>query len=232
MAEGSNVIRVLLASEYRVRSILLTPRKLDVLAPELEGVDVPIYIAGQQVMNRTVGFNIHRGAVAVAERPPPQSLDDTVRGARRVGVVEAMTDQENLGQLFRNAAGLGVDALLLCPRTCDPFYRRTVRVSMGQVLRVPHARLANWPDALDVLRGAGFTITALTPAASAADLTGVDPHRFERVALMVGSEGPGLTVDALARADLQLRIPMAGDVDSLNVATAAAIAFHHFRVRT
>lgn len=231
MAEGVNVIRVLVAAPYGVRSVLVTPQKLSALAADLDGLDAPVYVARAEVMNRTVGFNIHRGAVAVADRPLPLSPADVIDRATRVAVVEAMTDQENLGQLFRNAAALGIEGVVLCPRSCDPLYRRTVRVSMGQVLRVPHARLIEWPHGLDALRAAGFAFLALTPAAEADDLDHVDRAALERIAFMVGAEGSGLTPEALDYADGRVRIPMARGVDSLNVATAAAIAFHHFRPR-
>lgn len=222
------MIRRLLESRYRVRSVLLTPQKYAVLRADLEGTAAPVYVAGQPVMNRVVGFNIHRGAVASAARLPAAAIGDAVAGAERVALVEGLTDQENLGVIFRNAAALGVDAVVLCPRTCDPLYRRTVRVSMGHVLHVRHARLARWPEQLDDVRAAGFAVVALTPEPTATDIRTIDARAFPRLALMVGSEGPGLTAGALARADARVRIPMAAHVDSLNVATAAAIAFHHF----
>jgi tRNA G18 (ribose-2'-O)-methylase SpoU len=149
-----------------------------------------------------------------------------LRDARLVAVLEGVNDHENLGALFRNAAALGVDAVLLGPRCSDPLYRRSVRVSMGHVLRVPFAELPGpWPESLDVLRAAGMQVAALTPAADAVPLT-VSGLRGERVAVLLGAEGPGLSAEALAAADVRVRIPMAAGVDSLNVATAAAVAFH------
>ena len=229
IGEGVHVIRRLVTSAYPVRSVLVTPRKFEALRGDLETVRAPVYVAEQAVMNRVAGFNIHRGAVASADRLPARVVGDVLEGAARVAVVEALTDQENLGLIFRNAAGLGLDAVLLCPRTCDPLYRRTVRVSMGHVLHVPHARFDLWPDGLEDLRRSGFTIVALTPGASATDIGTVDAGAFERVAVMIGSEGPGLSDAALEAADLRVRIPMAPGVDSLNVANAAAIAFFCLR---
>jgi tRNA G18 (ribose-2'-O)-methylase SpoU len=161
----------------------------------------------------------------VADRagsPDPVAL---LRAARLVAVLEGVNDHENLGALFRNAAALGVDAVLLGPRCSDPLYRRSVRVSMGHVLRVPFAELPGpWPESLDLLRAAGLQVAALTPAA-AVPLT-ASGLRGERVAVLLGAEGPGLSAEALAAADVRVRIPMAAGVDSLNVATAAAVAFH------
>lgn len=229
VAEGVHVIRRLVRSAYPVRSVLVAPRKLEALREDLAGLTAPVYVASQDVLNRVVGFNIHRGAVAVAGRLAPQRAEAVAANAARVVVVEGMTDQENLGLIFRNAAGLGIDAVLLCPRTCDPLYRRTVRVSMGHVLATPHARFVRWPHGLDDLNAAGFKTVALTPDPSAVDLDAVDPRPTDKVAILVGAEGPGLTPGAMARAGVRVRIPMAAGVDSLNVAAAAAIAFHHFR---
>jgi tRNA G18 (ribose-2'-O)-methylase SpoU len=224
IAEGALVVRSLLSSPYRVRSVLVTPRKFTALADALPP-DVPVYVAPRPLLKAVVGFDLHRGAVAAADRPSP-AVDavTVVDGARALLVVENVSDAENMGSLFRNAAAVGVDGVLLSPRCCDPLYRRTVRVSMGHVLHIPFARLDPWPGALsDVVRHAGFTVLALTPSSDALDVADVDAAR---PAVLVGAEGPGLTDDALARADARVRIAMRGGVDSVNVATAAAIAFH------
>jgi len=223
IAEGVVVVRRLLDSPYPVRSLLGVPRRLAEL--DLSAVDAPAYAADADTMARIVGFHLNRGVLAVADRAPTPSVADLSAG-RLLAVLEGVNDHENLGALFRNAAALGVDGVLLGPRCADPLYRRSVRVSMGHVLRVPFAALpGQWPGSLDGLRTAGLTVAALTPAPdavplAAAGLTGV------RTALLLGSEGPGLSAEALAAADLRVRIPMATGVDSLNVATAAAVAFH------
>jgi len=226
IAEGVVVVRRLLGSPYPVRSLLGVPRRLAELADDLVSVDVPAYATDADTLSSIVGFHLNRGVLAVADRaapPDPTALADT---ARVVAVCEAVNDHENLGALFRNAAALGVDGVLLGPRCSDPLYRRSVRVSMGHVLRVPFAELpGEWPGSLDVLRAAGLRVVALTPAPGAVPISSAG-LRGERVALLLGAEGPGLSDAALAAADVAVRIPMATGVDSLNVATAAAVAFH------
>jgi tRNA G18 (ribose-2'-O)-methylase SpoU len=226
IAEGVVVVRRMIGSPYPVRSLLGVPRRFDELAVDLAALRVPAYAADAETMAAVVGFHLNRGVLAVADRAAPPDVATLLRDARLVAVLEGVNDHENLGSLFRNAAALGVDAVLLGPRCSDPLYRRSVRVSMGHVLRVPFAELPGpWPAALDVLRAAGLRVVALTPAADAQPLTAAG-IAGERVAVLLGAEGPGLTPDALAAADLRVRIPMAPGVDSLNVATAAAVAFH------
>jgi tRNA G18 (ribose-2'-O)-methylase SpoU len=224
IAEGSVVVRRLITSPYRVRALLGVRRRWDDLRDDLEPIAAPYYVTDADVMAKVVGFHLNRGVLATADRvafPPAADLLDTVSS---VVVLEGVGDHENLGSIFRNAAALGVGAVLLADGCADPLYRRSVRVSMGTVLLVPFAGLPGpWPGTAEVLRRKGFTVAALTPRPSAislrqAGLTG-------RVALLLGSEGPGLTEAALNAADVQVRIPMAGGVDSLNVATAGAIAF-------
>lgn len=219
LAEGVLVIRRLLESRYPVRSLLLAANRVGALADVLDRVDAPVYVASQAVMDAVVGFPIHRGALAAADRVPLPSVAEVVAAARLVGVVEGINDHENMGSLFRNAAAFGVDAVLLSADCCDPLYRRSVRVSLGHVLHVPFTTLGS-PNELD-----GFTTMALTPAVDAEVLGDVAPGG--RVAVLVGAEGSGLRPETLAAADRRVRIPMAPGVDSLNVATAAAIAFHH-----
>jgi tRNA G18 (ribose-2'-O)-methylase SpoU len=226
IAEGVVVVRRLLDSPYPVRSLLGVPRRLAELAVDLDACDVPAYATDAETMARVVGFHLNRGVLAVADRAPAPDADRLVRAARMVAVLEGVGDHENLGALFRNAAALGVDAILLGPRCSDPLYRRSVRVSMGHVLRVPFAEWPGpWPDSLDGLRAAGLRVAALTPAPDSVPL-GEAGLAGTRVALLLGAEGPGLTTGALAAADVRVRIPMASGVDSLNVATAAAVAFH------
>lgn len=224
IAEGVVVVRRMIDSPYPVRSLLGVPRRLAELGPDLADLDVPAYAAHPATMAAVVGFHLNRGVLAVADRPAPPDALALAAGARLVAVAEAVNDHENLGSLFRNAAALGVDAVLLGPRCADPLYRRCVRVSMGHVLRVPFAPLPGaWPASLAALRAAGLTVAALTPAPDALPLAAAGLSGA-RTALLVGAEGPGLSPEALAAADLRVRIPMAPGVDSLNVATAAAIA--------
>jgi tRNA G18 (ribose-2'-O)-methylase SpoU len=225
IAEGVVVVRRLLASPYPVRGLLGVRRRVDDLLGELAGLDVPAYVASAEVMAEVVGFHLNRGVLAAADRAPQPTVDALAAGARRLAVLEGVGDHENLGALFRNAAAFGIDGVLLGEGCADPLYRRSVRVSMGHVLRVPFGRLPAWPDGLDALRGHGFQVVALSPRRSAvplAELGGTE----RRLALLLGSEGPGLSEAAIAAADVTARIPMAGDVDSLNVATAAAVAFY------
>lgn len=226
IAEGSLVLRRLLASSYHVRSVLVTPQRLPVLAQDLEGLPAPVYLAGQAVMNAVAGFDIHRGVLASASRRPLAATPTLLAGARRVVVLENVTDHENLGVILRSAAAFGVSAALLSPRCCDPLYRRSVRVSMGHALEIDYAVIRPWPVGLAAVRTAGFRLVALTPDARAADLRALNLDIEPRVAFLLGEEGPGLTAEALGHADVAARIVMAPGVDSLNVATAAAIAFH------
>jgi len=223
IAEGAAVVARLAASPYRVRSVVGVVSKLADL-PALP-VGTPVYAADKWVLSDAVGFRVTRGILAAADRGDPSDAPTLLRTARRIGVLEALNDFENLGALFRNAAAFGVDAVLLDPRTADPLYRRSVRVSMGHALRVPFAVLpGSWPQSLASVQAAGFEILAMTPRA-ATPLRAVEPAA--KWAVLVGAEGPGLSDAALAIADRQVSIPMAGDVDSLNVATAAAVAFAH-----
>jgi tRNA G18 (ribose-2'-O)-methylase SpoU len=223
IAEGVVVVRRMLASRYPVRAVLGVRRRIEELADDLAGLDAPVYTTSADVMAQVVGFHLNRGVLAVADRPAPLDLAEVTGGARRLAVLEGVGDHENLGALFRNAAALGVDGVLLGPGCSDPLYRRSVRVSMGHVLAVPFAPVQPWPDALKTLRDSGFRVLALTPDDSATPLREV---RAERYAVLLGAEGPGLTGAALAAADERVRIPMTRAVDSLNVATAAAVAFY------
>jgi tRNA G18 (ribose-2'-O)-methylase SpoU len=203
------------------------------VVPTLAGLgdEVPLFVATQAVVEATVGFRLHRGVVACASRVAPVDAAAVVRSARRLLVIEGVNDHENLGGLFRNAAAFGVDAVLLDPTTADPLYRRSVRVSLGHVLRVPFARLEPWPAALELLHTAGVATVALTPDLSATPIARLAAelaarHRPTPLALIVGAEGPGLTAATRRASAQRVRIPMADGVDSLNVATAAAVALH------
>jgi tRNA G18 (ribose-2'-O)-methylase SpoU len=223
LCEGVLVIRRAIETGTELRSLLVTPERLEHLRDDLTGLDLPIYVVEQPVMNAVTGFNIHRGAIAAATRPTPRPLDELL-ARPTVAVLEGVNDVENLGAIFRNAAAFGIGAVLLDDTTADPLYRRSVRVSLGHVLAVPHHRL-EWPGDLDRIRASGFELVALTPDPGAEPIAALDP--LGKVALLLGAEGPGLTPATLAAADRRVRIPMVGGVDSLNVATAAAVAFHH-----
>jgi tRNA G18 (ribose-2'-O)-methylase SpoU len=225
IAEGELVIRQLLVSPYPVRSVLVTPARHHHLAAVLAELDAPVFVAPPEVLRAVAGFNLHRGAVASAARQPPVDPAALLAQSTTVAVLEGLNDHENVGALFRSAAALGVDAVLLAPGCADPLYRRSVRVSMGAVLRVPFATLSPWPGALADVVGAGFELLALTPRPDAEPMTAF--RRAGAVALLIGSEGRGLTNGALSAAPRHVRIPMRVGVDSLNVAAAAAIAFHH-----
>jgi tRNA G18 (ribose-2'-O)-methylase SpoU len=231
IAEGVNVVERLARSTYRMRAVVGVAARIDALRDLLGDPDVPIYTVDKWVLSEVVGFRVTRGVMASADRPAPPDVDALLANARRVAVLEGLNDFENLGALFRNAAAFGVEAVLLDPRCADPLYRRSVRVSMGHVLHVPFAVLAGpWPDSLEVLRSHGFTLLALTPDRSAIETPNI--ATLPRWATMFGAEGPGLSRSALAMADLRVRIPMAAQVDSLNVATAAAVVFAELSYRS
>ena len=224
IAEGEKVIARTAAAGYPVRSLLVSPSRLADLTPEVAALRCPVYVASYDVLQAVTGFHVHRGALASFGRLPLRSATEVLAGATRVVVMETVTNHTNLGAVFRSAAGLGMDAVLLSPNSCDPLYRRTVRVSMGQVFSVPYAFLDRWPQGVEDVRAAGFRVLALTPQASATDLADVVVGPHDKVALLFGAEGPGLTEEVLRAADERVRIPMAAGVDSLNVGAAAAVA--------
>ncbi len=224
IAEGTVVIGRLLNSAYPVRALLGVPRRIEQLDAELSRLAVPVYIASAEVMAGVVGFHLNRGVLAVADRAPQPDAAELAERSHLLAMLEGVGDHENLGSIFRNAAALGVDGVLLGPGCSDPLYRRSVRVSMGHVLRVPFATVPDLDAGLGLLRAAGHRVLALTPMASATALSTVRPT--ERDTVLLGSEGPGLSERALRGADLRVRIPMVEGVDSLNVATAAAVVFH------
>ncbi|MEU4412186.1 MULTISPECIES: TrmH family RNA methyltransferase [Nocardia] len=228
IAEGVVVVQRMLDSRFTPNALLGVGKRFEALADDLADRDLPYYRASAEVMAEVVGFHLNRGVLAVAPRPADLTVDEVLDGARTVAVLEGVNDHENLGSMFRNAAGLGADAVLFGDRCADPLYRRAVRVSMGHVLRVPFAQLPAWPEGLDLVRNKGFQIIALTPNPEAVNLA--TAMTGERVALLLGAEGPGLTEEAMRATDIRARIPMSPGTDSLNVATAAAMAFYE-RVR-
>jgi tRNA G18 (ribose-2'-O)-methylase SpoU len=220
IAESPRVIETVVRSGRKLRSLLLTPKQLTDMDAMVRTLTVPVYVAEASVLRRVVGFDLHRGAVASVPRWTLPPLATVLAGARRVAALERVNDHENLGVLFRSAAAFGLDAVVLDAETADPLYRRTVRVSIGHVCTVPWTRY----ERVDDLRDAGFALLALTPAPDAFPIGEVTWPA--RAALLFGAEGPGLTARTLAGADLQVRIPTSPEVDSLNVATAAAVAFY------
>ena len=216
VVEGVTTLRQALDAGIRLRSALVLPTRTG----EVEHLGVPYHVASREAFEVITGFDVHRGVLAIAERPPDRDAGALLGVSRRVLAIEGVADSANVGSLFRNAAALGADAVVLDPTCCDPLLRRAVRVSIGTVLRVPFARVADWPHGL---RGHGLEVLALTPGGDT-DLGTLDPP--ERWALVVGTEGDGLSAAALAAADMRVRIPMSSGVDSVNVATAAAIALY------
>ncbi|MEO8093446.1 MAG: RNA methyltransferase [Pseudolysinimonas sp.] len=229
LAESTKVIERALAAGHRPRSVLLQAKWLNELAPLLEPFDIPVYLAEPAVLEKVTGFVMHRGAIAAMQRPPLASVTELLRDAHRVVVLEDIVDHTNVGAIFRAVAGLGADAVLITPRCADPFYRRSVRVSMGTVLQVPWTRLAEWPEGAAQLHDAGFEIAALALDDSAVDLATYAQHPPDRVALLVGTEGDGLSTAGLATANTVVTIPMSRGVDSLNVAAATAVALWALR---
>ncbi|AFA74958.1 putative tRNA/rRNA methyltransferase [Gordonia polyisoprenivorans VH2] len=236
IAEGVLVAQRMIASRFAPHAFLGVSRRLDELADDVRVVGepdvtaaVPFYRATAEVMAEIVGFHLNRGVLGVARRPPILSVDEVLSGARTVAILEGVNDHENIGSIFRNAAGLGVDAVLFGSGCADPLYRRSVRVSMGHALLVPSAQFDDWPAGLDDVHRHGFTTVSLTPDPQAAVLA--ESVDAERVAFLVGAEGPGLARATMRATHVQARIPMSRGTDSLNVATAAAIAFYE-RVRS
>jgi len=231
VAEGRLVIERLLRSSWPVRSVLALEDRVGDLDEALRGRDVPVYVASRAVLAAVAGYDVHRGLLAIGERRPALDPAELLRASVRVALLEGITDQENLGVLFRNAAALGIDAVLLDDTCADPLYRRTVRVSMGEVLQVPFARCPEYPRELLLMQQLGFQLLALTPHHESTPIDAIDPVQLDRVVIALGNEAQGLSADVLNVASRWVGIPMARGVDSLNVAAAAAIAFHRFGIR-
>ncbi|MEV1243796.1 RNA methyltransferase [Nonomuraea sp. NPDC049750] len=227
VAEGEKVIRRAIGAGYPIRSVLTTARWLEPLADVLG--DATVYVVSDETMLGVAGFQVHRGALASMERLPLPSVERVLAGTSRTVVLEDLVDHSNVGAIFRCAAALGVDGIVLSPRCADPLYRRSVKVSMGAVFSIPYARMDNWYNGLEQMRDAGYQLLALTPDQSATPLDAV--KMTDRVALLLGSEGDGLSSRWSQEADEPVCIPMspaamAAGVDSLNVVAAAAIACH------
>lgn len=237
LAEGELVVRTLLDSPHRTLSVLCTPARLLAMTDALArlGPETPVFVAERPLLERIVGYDLHRGVLALGARTDPPTAPDLLARARLLVVCEDLSNHDNLGAIFRNVACLvGAPkpstlpgAVLLSPRCCDPLYRKSLRVSMGHALRVPFATLSPWPDALSGVPGAGFDLFALTPRPGATALKESTRNANARVAILIGAEGPGLSDGALRAATRRVRIPMAPGADSINVATALAIALAH-----
>ena len=230
IAEGTKVIGRAVAAGYPVRSMLVAERRLGDL-PALPATGAPVYVVPDETAERLTGYRVHRGALASLHRKPLPETAALAAAARRVIVLEDLVDHANVGAIFRCAAALGVDAVFLSPRCADPLYRRAVKVSMGAVFAIPYARMTGWCDGLAELQAAGFRLLALTPDRTAAPIGAAMAVAGQRTALLLGTEGDGLSSRWLHQADQAIRIPMhpgalAAGVDSLNVVAAAAIACH------
>jgi tRNA G18 (ribose-2'-O)-methylase SpoU len=232
IAEGALVIERAVRAGYELRSALMSPRWLERTAPSLEGSTAPVYLGSEAMLASLTGFHVHRGALASVHRRPVLDFATVIGNSRRLVVIEDLVNHTNLGAIFRAAAALGMDGVVLSPESADPLYRRSVRVSMGAVFTVPYARAPHWPAALTKLRTAGFRLLALTPAPDAAALDEIRHDPMAALAVVLGTEGAGLSAAAAAIADDRVRIPMMAGIDSLNVASAAAIAFWVFGNRS
>ncbi len=232
LAESEKVIRRALGAGHRLRSLLMAPRWLTDLADLVAAAvrdGIPVYVALPAVIESMTGFHLHRGALASVHRPVLPEARTLVRGAHRVAVLEDIVDHTNVGAVFRSAAALGVDAVLVTPRCADPLYRRSVRVSMGTVFQVPWTRVEPWPAAIGQLQSLGFTVAACALTPDAVSLDDLAARAPQRLAMVLGTEGDGLDQRTVAAADLALRIPMREGVDSLNVAAAGAVLFWALR---
>ncbi len=227
VAEGRLVVRRLFeTATFPVRSVLITRPALAALEDVLDPTRCPIYVCHQDMMNRLAGFNFHRGCLAIGERPPATEPAGRFQSAQRLLALEGVGNPDNVGGLFRVAAAFGVDGILLDRSSGDPLYRKAIRTSMGAAFRVPFAQTEKWLDTLSGIRAAGADVVALTPDVSAMSLSDYVSHRLPRqqVILMLGAEGPGLSAEASRAATARVRIPIAQEVDSLNVVVAAGIA--------
>jgi tRNA G18 (ribose-2'-O)-methylase SpoU len=229
VAEGRLVVRRLLAdSTLSAQSVMVTEVAMESLADVLLTRDgLPIYVVPQQVMNAITGFNIHRGCLAIGERPPQRSLVDLATNTRRLVAMERVGNADNVGAIFRSAAALGAEGILVGPSCTDPLYRKAIRTSMAAALTMPFADAQPWPGVLRDLHTEGWTVIAMTPSPAALPLADVaEIVRGQRTVVLVGHEGEGLSSDSIAASSYQARIPIAAGVDSVNVATAVAIALY------
>lgn len=230
IAESSKVIQRALAAGHQPRSVLIQEQWLPDIELMLAGYDVPVFVGSSALLEQLTGFEMHRGAMASMHRPPLASVAELIATAKRIVVLENIVDHTNVGAIFRSVAGLGADAVLITPRCADPLYRRSVRVSMGTVLQVPWTRLPEWPLAAQLLHDEGFHLAALALSDDAVTLDDFAASTPEKVAIILGAEGDGLSAAALENADSIVTIPMQHGVDSLNVASASAVALYALRI--
>ena len=242
MAESEMVIRVAVEAGHRVKSLLMAERWIEPLADLLPTIgadaagEIPLYVADYETLEQITGFNVHRGALAAMYRPELPSLDallDSLNGVAspRIAILDGLVNHTNVGAIFRSAAALGADAVLISPACADPLYRRSIRVSMGTVFQVPWTRFESWSEMASTLKSRGFEIAALALSDESRDIEEYAVNAPGRLALILGTEGTGISPDARDICDALVEIPMQGDVDSLNVAAASAVAFWALRPR-
>ena len=225
IAEGALVVDRALHAGFELKSVLIDARRGEAIPSGVPN-DVPHFIAGPDVVQEVTGMQLHRGLIAVFYRKPLPYPDEILTEARRVVVLENVTNPTNLGVIVRAAAGLGMDALILDPLSCDPLYRRALRVAMGEAFNLPHARTNVLPSGLDPLWRRGFRVLALTPADGATPINELQVNEDQPLAIILGAEGPGITARTLEEVPEHVSIPMKKGVDSLNVGAAAAVAFY------
>lgn len=226
LAESTKVIERALAAGHRPVSVITLEKWVEGLGILLADHDIPVFVGDDKELEKLTGFVLHRGAIAAMERPVLRSVADIVSNARRVVILENIIDHTNVGAIFRSVAGLGADAVLITPECADPLYRRSVRVSMGTVLQVPWTRITAWPAELQELKDAGFVVASLALSDDAVTLDELADENPEKLAVVFGTEGHGLTPATMAASDRVVRIPMSHGVDSLNVAAAAAVTLY------
>lgn len=230
LAESSVVVRRALAAGMRPASFFLAHRYLDSMADVFAAhPDVPVYTGTDETMQSITGFHLHRGALAAMYRPQARSVASVLDGARRVALLDDVADHTNVGAIFRSATGMGVDGILLSPRSADPLYRRAIRVSMGTVFSLPWARVEHWEDTLAGMSDTGWTVAALELTEQSVDLDDPTLAARDRLGLVLGAEGTGVRPETLDACDVHVKIPMYRGVDSLNVSVAAAVAFWQLR---
>lgn len=232
LAEGDLVLRRAIGAGHVPRSVLVADSRADAVATLPLPPDTPVYRVTDDLAEAITGFHVHRGVIASMNRPVLPDLSDVLDGARRVVILEDLTNHTNVGAIFRSAAALGADAVLVTPRCADPLYRRSVRVSMGTVFQVPWTRIAPWPQSIGLLRDRGFTVAALALSDDAEPLDRLARDPPQRLAMIFGTEMNGLTARTIGAADIRVTIPMADGISSLNVAAASAVAMWALRVQS